>query len=102
MFDGGRTKFQPVYVGDIARLIEIISRNDPDVRKAVDGKIIEAGGPEGEWYVLLVPQYANALHSLYLSRNDVSGAEVFPALSTHHFSAVFIWDAPRDGDGEVA
>ncbi|KAI0785012.1 NAD(P)-binding protein [Abortiporus biennis] len=43
---GGYTNFQPVYVGDIARAVEIISRDDPEIRKLVDGKIIEAGGPD--------------------------------------------------------
>lgn len=46
VFAGGQTKFQPVYVGDIARLVEIISRDDPKVRQAVEGKVVEAGGPE--------------------------------------------------------
>jgi len=45
VFAGGTTKFQPVYVGDLASLVEIISRNDPAVRSIVDGKTIEAGGP---------------------------------------------------------
>ena len=48
VFAGGTTKFQPVYVGDLAALVEIISRNDPAVRSIVDGKIIEAGGPDGK------------------------------------------------------
>lgn len=67
VFDGGKTKFQPVYVGDIARLVEIISRNDPKVRKAVDGHIIEAGGPEGEKYAFEVEKSSNTAFSLYLS-----------------------------------
>jgi len=46
VFAGGTTKFQPVYVGDLARLVEIVSRNDPAVRSVVDGKTIEAGGPD--------------------------------------------------------
>jgi NADH dehydrogenase len=48
VFSGGQTKFQPVYVKDIARLVEIISRNHPDLREVVDGKVIEAGGPDGK------------------------------------------------------
>ncbi|KAI0078168.1 NADH dehydrogenase [Panus rudis PR-1116 ss-1] len=46
VFGDGSTKFQPVFVGDIARAVEIISRNDPDIRKMVDGKVLEAGGPD--------------------------------------------------------
>ena len=48
VFAGGTTKFQPVYVGDLASLVEIISCNDTAVRSTVDGKIVEAGGPQGE------------------------------------------------------
>jgi uncharacterized protein YbjT (DUF2867 family) len=48
VFAGGATKFQPVYVGDLAGLVEIISRKDPAVRSIVDGKTIEAGGPDGK------------------------------------------------------
>lgn len=48
VFGGGTTKFQPVYAGDVARMIEIASRTtDDDAMKATSGKIIEAGGPEG-------------------------------------------------------
>ena len=48
VFAGGTTKFQPVYVGDLASLVEMLSRDDPAVRSIVDGKTIEAGGPDGE------------------------------------------------------
>ena len=48
VFSGGTTKAQPVYVGDLASLVEIITRNDPAVQGIVDGKTIEAGGPDGE------------------------------------------------------
>lgn len=46
-FGGGTSKFQPVYVGDIAKLVEIITRDDPAILKQVKGKVIEAGGPDG-------------------------------------------------------
>ena len=48
VFAGGTTKFQPVYVGDLSSLVEIISRDDLAVRSIVDGKTVEAGGPDGE------------------------------------------------------
>lgn len=38
-----------VYAGDIARAVEILSRGDLEVEKMAAGKIIEAGGPKGEW-----------------------------------------------------
>ncbi|KAF8203016.1 hypothetical protein BJ912DRAFT_337228 [Pholiota molesta] len=46
VFGGGKSRFQPVYVGDLASLVELISRNDTTVRELVAGKIIEAGGPQ--------------------------------------------------------
>ncbi|KAI0094301.1 NAD-binding protein [Irpex rosettiformis] len=45
-FGGGTSRFQPVYVGDVARLVEIIARQESAVASQVDGKIIEAGGPD--------------------------------------------------------
>ncbi|KAL7415593.1 hypothetical protein BDY24DRAFT_264749 [Mrakia frigida] len=47
VFGGGTSLFQPVYAGDLAKAIEIISRSssDPEVAAMVDGKICEAGGP---------------------------------------------------------
>ncbi|KAH8119858.1 NAD-binding protein [Phellopilus nigrolimitatus] len=47
VFGGGITRFQPVYVGDVARAVEIASRKtDQAAMKATNGKIIEAGGPD--------------------------------------------------------
>ncbi|KAG6832560.1 hypothetical protein H0H92_000189 [Tricholoma furcatifolium] len=46
VFGGGTSRFQPVYVGDLARAVEIIARDDPAMQKLVAGTIIEAGGPE--------------------------------------------------------
>lgn len=37
---------RPVYVGDVARAIEICCRDDPTVVSQVAGRIIEAGGPD--------------------------------------------------------
>ena len=45
VFGKGDTRFQPVYVGDIGLLVEILTRNG---EKVADGKIIEAAGPDGE------------------------------------------------------
>ncbi|KAA1468011.1 NAD-P-binding protein [Dentipellis sp. KUC8613] len=46
VFGNGKTRFQPVYVGDVAELVEILTRKDNKIRERVAGKIIEAGGPE--------------------------------------------------------
>lgn len=48
VFGGGHTRFQPVYVGDLARAIEISSRRDQDIESLTNGNIIEAGGPDSE------------------------------------------------------
>lgn len=47
VFGGGMSRFQPVFVGDVARAVEIISRDDETIRQSIDGKIMEAGGPDG-------------------------------------------------------
>ena len=47
VFGGGQTKFQPVYVGDVARAVEIASRvDDLEALSSTNGKVFEAGGPE--------------------------------------------------------
>lgn len=46
VFGGGTSRFQPVFVDDIASAVEIISREDKKIRNQVDGQIIEAGGPD--------------------------------------------------------
>jgi hypothetical protein len=58
VFRGGQSRFQPVYVGDIARAVELISRKDPAIEKHVAGKFLEAGGPESLftkfWYCVVI------------------------------------------------
>jgi len=46
VFGKGDTRFQPVYVGDIGLIVEILTRHGPRAVKAADGKIIEAAGPD--------------------------------------------------------
>ena len=46
VFGGGTSLFQPVYVGDLARVVELMARGDPGVDKELAGKVIEAGGPD--------------------------------------------------------
>jgi NADH dehydrogenase len=49
VFGGGLSRFQPVFVGDIARLVELCSHTEnAEVSRIVQGKILEAGGPDGE------------------------------------------------------
>ena len=47
-FGGGTARFQPVFVDDIAKAVEIISRRNRGMDARVAGKIFEAGGPESE------------------------------------------------------
>ncbi|KAH6916959.1 NADH dehydrogenase [Coprinopsis sp. MPI-PUGE-AT-0042] len=46
VFNGGTSKFQPVFVDDIADLVEVTTRGDHEVERRVSGAIVEAGGPE--------------------------------------------------------
>lgn len=46
VFGGGHTKFQPVYVGDLARAVELMCRDSSEVNTEISGKILEAGGPD--------------------------------------------------------
>ncbi|KIY51276.1 NAD(P)-binding protein [Fistulina hepatica ATCC 64428] len=62
VFGGGVSLFQPVYVGDIARAVEIISRTDPEIESKVSGKIFEAGGPEVFTYRELVEKLLRYTH----------------------------------------
>lgn len=49
VFGKGDTRFQPVYVGDIGLLVEILTRNGSEKVADADGKIIEAAGPDGKF-----------------------------------------------------
>jgi len=44
VFGGGTSLFQPVFAGDIAKLVYHLSGPGADI---FNGKVIEAGGPEG-------------------------------------------------------
>ncbi|KAF8632993.1 hypothetical protein AX15_001590 [Amanita polypyramis BW_CC] len=46
VFAGGKSHFQPVFVGDVARGVETITRHDRWDKDPYAGKTIEAGGPE--------------------------------------------------------
>ncbi|KAK7693221.1 hypothetical protein QCA50_002787 [Cerrena zonata] len=62
VFGGGNSLFQPVYVDDISEAVEIISRDDKEIRQLVDGKIIEAGGSDVITYrqvMEIVLKYSN-------------------------------------------
>ena len=58
VFGGGQTKFQPVYVGDVARAVEIASRvDDPEALSSTNGKVFEAGGTESMCFITSVNKY---------------------------------------------
>lgn len=110
VFAGGTTKFQPVYVGDLASLVEIVSRNDPAVRNAVDGKTIEAGGPDGGRKFPTEPKLklktrvdlSQSSSSVDLSRNDGDRAQVQEQIPAYPVSAVCVWDDSRLSHGEAS
>jgi len=47
VFGGGTSRFQPVFAGDLAHVIEICTRDDKRVQDVCAGKVIECGGPDG-------------------------------------------------------
>jgi uncharacterized protein YbjT (DUF2867 family) len=57
VFGGGKSRFQPVYVGDLSKAVEILCRGTPEIKKETSGKIIEAGGPEGMGFLSLFAFY---------------------------------------------
>lgn len=50
VFGGGTSRFQPVSVNDLGRMVELLSRKQVNVEELAIGKIIEAGGPEGTFF----------------------------------------------------
>ena len=72
VFGGGTTRFQPVYAGDVARVLEIACRtSDPEARKATDGKLIEAGGPDSEQLPLALFNTHDLLLFLVLTYKEI-------------------------------
>ena len=58
VFGGGQTKFQPVYVGNVAQAVEIASRvDDPEALSSTNGKVFEAGGPESMCFITSLNKY---------------------------------------------
>jgi uncharacterized protein YbjT (DUF2867 family) len=50
VFGNGGTRFQPVYVGDVGQLVEILTRDNSDPNIGTDSRIIiEAAGPDSEF-----------------------------------------------------
>ncbi|KAH9486526.1 NADH dehydrogenase [ubiquinone] 1 alpha subcomplex subunit 9, mitochondrial [Psilocybe cubensis] len=47
VFGGGKARFQPIYVGDLALLVAYLSTSkDTRLLKLFEGRVIEAGGPQ--------------------------------------------------------
>jgi len=55
VFGKGETRFQPVYAGDIGRLVEILTRRNVYGSTDYKGKIIEAAGPDSEFRIFFSP-----------------------------------------------
>ena len=104
VFAGGTTKFQPVYVEDLASLVEILSRDDSAVRSMLDGKTIEAGGPDGEHQRGLRPPiaFSRSSFSFDVLRNDGDRAQMQEQISTYLVSALRVWNGSRFCHGETS
>lgn len=74
VFGGGISRFQPVYVDDLAQAVEIITRNDDKINELVTGKYLDAGGPEGKyawsWWIALRSTY-NSHFSLVFTYREL-------------------------------
>jgi uncharacterized protein YbjT (DUF2867 family) len=57
VFGGGVSKFQPVYVGDLAQFAEVLSRDDLQTQEMFEGKVIEAGGPQSKCFLYTKDRY---------------------------------------------
>ncbi|KAH7102182.1 NAD(P)-binding protein [Auriculariales sp. MPI-PUGE-AT-0066] len=80
VFDGGTSKFQPVYVGDIAKFIELCASGDKQVSGAVRGKLVEAGGPEVFTYrelMQLVLEYSGRWRPIVSVPSAVGKAQAY-------------------------
>lgn len=71
VFGGGISKFQPVYVGDLAQFVEVLSRDEKQTQESFEGKVVEAGGPQSKF---LLPSQrgvytdrCSPFYSVYLS-----------------------------------
>jgi uncharacterized protein YbjT (DUF2867 family) len=75
VFGDGGTRFQPVYVGDVGQLVEILTRDNSD-RTGTDSKIIEAVGPESEFFSPLSNVIMTPSSSLELPTDNGTRGEV--------------------------
>jgi hypothetical protein len=97
VFGGGTTRFQPVFVGDIARVIEIISRHNIAMSEFVDGKTIEAGGPDGKFPIIMIRvEMSERINycSVHLPRDHGTGLEIHRQTQTNHLRAIRSWQRP--------
>lgn len=93
VFGGGKSKFQPVYVGDLARLITLCSHSPkPEVANEVEGAIIEAGGPDSKSAMLSSPSILKS-YSFHLQADHGIGAAVYWKEASNHFSSIFHGEA---------
>jgi uncharacterized protein YbjT (DUF2867 family) len=94
VFGKGDTRFQPVYVGDIGLLVEILTRNSPV--KVADGKIIEAAGPDGKFTLAqLWLADRDSQYSLDVPPNNATRGGSHGSFSADHFCALDIGGASR-------
>ena len=103
VFGGGRSRFQPVFVGDIGRAVEIISRPDREIRELVSGMIIEAGGPDSESsFTLSAVLNLTRFSSLHISRDDGARPSVYPSPKDDRLPSIRSWHAAGCYHGKTA
>ena len=92
VFGGGHSKFQPVYVGNLARAIEISSRRDPGIESLTSGKIIEAGGPDSgcTGQRTSVCAYGQS-RSSHVQANNGARTQVYEPLQAYRISPIRCW-----------
>jgi uncharacterized protein YbjT (DUF2867 family) len=93
VFGDGGTRFQPVYVGDVGQLVEILTRDNSDFtgNVATDGRIIEAVGPESEFSqplsnVIMTLQFSSI--SLELPTDNGTRGQVHRSISADRSCAL--------------
>ena len=84
VFGGGTTRFQPIFVGDLAHAVKAIVEI-PEVRGRVAGKIIEAGGPDSQSIIhLTFVSRLTLARSTHLQGNRRLGATSHAPAAPHH------------------
>ena len=102
VFGGGHSKFQPVYVGDLARAIEVSARDDPEIESLTRGKIIEAGGPDSGYTAREASAVLMAPHSRHVQANHGACTQVYESLPAYRIRAIRCWPTASSSSRAIA